>query len=114
MNKKYGIRKFPVLRVFNSTKDADEWLNEECKPYVLKGWVKKDTVKCFADDEMAPLFQVENIEEMCFYNMYLYGVVIYDPETHLKEVYDKDDDKYYNVGYLNYKSIYCLVRGGER
>ena len=45
--------------------------------------------------------------------MYLYGVAIYDPETHLREEYDKDNGKYYNVGYLKYKGIYCLVRGGE-
>ena len=112
-SKYYGHKKFPVLRVFNSTQEADEWLKEEIRPYVSKGWEQKDVVKCFVDDEIMPLFQVENLEDMCFYRMYIYGAVIYDPETHLREEYDKDNDKYCNVGYLNYKGIYCLVRGGE-
>ena len=112
-SKYYDHKKFPVLRVFNSMREADEWLKEEIRPYVSKGWEQKDVVKCFVDDEIMPFFQVENLEDMCFYRMYLYGTVVYDPETYLREEYDKDNDEYYNVGYLNYKGIYCLVRGGE-
>ena len=33
-----GHKKFPVLRVFNSMQEADEWLKEEIRPYVSKGW----------------------------------------------------------------------------
>ena len=112
-SKYYGRKKFPVLRVFNSMQEADEWLKEESRPYVSKGWEQKDVVKCLVDDEMMPLFQVENLEDMCFYRMYLFGVAIYDPKVYLREEYDKDDGKYHNVGYLNHKGIYCLVRGGE-
>ena len=112
-NSKYGNKKFPVLKVFNSTQEADEWLKEEIRPYISKGWEQKDVVKCFVDDEMMPLFQVENLEDMCFYNIYIYGVVIYDPKVYLREEYDKDNDKYHDVCYFNYKRIYCLVRGGE-
>ena len=70
---KNSNKKFPVLRVFNSTHEADEWLKEEIRPYISKGWKQKDVVKYFVDDEMMPLFQVENLEDMCFYNMYLFS-----------------------------------------
>ena len=112
-NSNYGHKKFPVLRVFNSMREADEWLNEEIRPYISKGWEQKDVVKCFVDDEIMPFFQVENLEDMCFYHMYLYCVFIYDPKVYLREDWDKDNDKCCNVGYFNYKRIYCLVRGGE-
>ena len=112
-NSKYGNKKFPVLRVFNSAQEADEWLEEEIGTYVSKGWKQKDVVKCFVDDEMMPLFQVENLEDMCFYNMYLYSVAIYDPKVYFREDCDNDNSEYWSVGYFNYKRIYCLVRGGE-
>ena len=112
-NSMYGHKKFPVLKVFNSTQEADEWLKEEIRTYISKGWEQKAVAKCFVDDEMISLFQVENLEDMCFYRMYLYGVAIYDPKVYFREEWDEDNDEYCDVGYFEYKRICCLVRGGE-
>ena len=51
-----------------------------------------------------PLFQVENLEDMCFYRMYLYGVAIYDPKTHLREEYDND------ISFAYIKVFYKLAK----